>query len=114
FAIPLRGDLRAIAENELNANDETLEALRNWRRWYAVINAANIFMERSQEVREKDHRYTANNHQVDMAQARFLRAFAYFYISRILGDVPLIKQLSENSFINNGWEDNDNVLDWVK
>lgn len=114
FAIPLRGDLRAIAENELNANDETLEALRNWRRWYAVINAANIFMERSQEVREKDHRYTANNHQVDMAQARFLRAFAYFYISRIWGDVPLITRSSEHSFTNKGREDKDKVLAWVK
>src|SRR5690606_23617164 len=58
--------------------------------------------------------YTANNHQVDMAQARFLRAFAYFYISRIWGDVPLITRSSEHSFTNKGREDKDKVLAWVK
>src|SRR5690606_34064746 len=43
FVVPIRRDLMAISQQDLNANDETLEALRNWRRWYAVINAANVF-----------------------------------------------------------------------
>ncbi|PRD56165.1 RagB/SusD family nutrient uptake outer membrane protein [Sphingobacterium gobiense] len=114
FAIPVRRDLRAIAANELNANDVTLETLRNWRRWYAVVNAANIFLERSPEVLEKDARYTVNNHQVDMAQARFLRAFAYFYMSRIWGDVPLITSASEWSFNNKPREEKGKLLAWVE
>ncbi|MFA4978191.1 MAG: RagB/SusD family nutrient uptake outer membrane protein, partial [Sphingobacterium sp.] len=90
FESPNRQDLKAIIKNDLKANYESLNALSNWRRWFAVVNAANIFMERASGVREKDMRYTENNLVVDVAQARFLRAYAYFNMVRIWGDVPLI------------------------
>lgn len=113
YAIPSRTDLRAISANNLNTNDETLETLRNWRRWFAVVNAANIFLERAHEVREKDKRYTENNLRVDLAQARFLRAFAYFYMTRIWGDVPLITTSAEGLFTSKKREERDKLAAWI-
>ncbi|WP_437918981.1 RagB/SusD family nutrient uptake outer membrane protein [Sphingobacterium sp. LRF_L2] len=114
FAIPQRNDLKAIANNQLNTSDGTLASLRDWTRWYAVVNAANIFLERAHEVYEKDERYTQNNFTVDLAQVRFLRAFAYFYMLRLWGDLPLITVSSEASFINKPREEKEKVAAWVE
>src|SRR5690606_14487914 len=114
FAIPLRQDLNAIAGNDLNASFGTMNELKSWRRWFAVVNAANIFLERIQEVKDNDERYTNNNMVVDIAQARFLRAYAYFYMVRIWGDVPLIVSSKEGSFDNQARESKDKVLAWVE
>lgn len=114
YAIPARMDLRAVASNNLNTNDQTLETLRSWRRWYAVVNAANVFLERAHEVRQKDSRYTENNLKVDLAQARFLRAFAYFNMTRIWGDVPLITTSSEGIFTPKKREEKDKLMAWIE
>lgn len=114
FTSPARQDLRAIISQDLSASYPSLEALSNWRRWYAVINSANIFLERVQEVKDKDLRYTENNMVVDIAQIRFLRAFAYFYMVRIWGDVPLITSSFDGNFENRRREDQSKVLAWAE
>ena len=114
FTSPTRQDLRAIISNDLTASYPSIDALSNWRRWYAVINSANIFLERVHEVKEKDLRYTENNMIVDVAQIRFLRAFAYFYMVRIWGDVPLIVSSYDGSFENRHREDQRKVLAWAE
>ncbi|MFB5946830.1 RagB/SusD family nutrient uptake outer membrane protein [Albibacterium profundi] len=114
FASPNRQDLKAIIDNDLNGSYPSLEALSNWRRWFAVVNAANIFLERVHEVKEADERYTDNNMTVDIAQARFLRAFAYFYMVRIWGDVPFITSSFDGDFVNQPREDKDRILAWVE
>jgi hypothetical protein len=100
FTVTNRQDLKAIVNNNLNASYTTIEALSNWRRWYAVINSANLFLERVKDVKASDPRYTENNMTVDIAQIRFLRAFAYFYMVRIWGDVPLIISSHDGQFEN--------------
>jgi hypothetical protein len=85
FVSPNRQDLQAVVKNDLNASYPVLNQLSNWRRFYAIVNAANIFLERIKEVKANDARYTENNMNVDVAQVRFLRAFAYFYMVRIWG-----------------------------
>ncbi|MGO3655553.1 MAG: RagB/SusD family nutrient uptake outer membrane protein, partial [Sphingobacterium sp.] len=71
-------------------------------------------LERIQEVKDNDERYTNNNMVVDVAQARFLRAFAYFYMVRIWGDVPLIVSSKEGTFENQPREQQEKVLAWVE
>ena len=115
FEVPLRQDLKAIADNDLNVNSfQSVNDLKNWRRWYAAINAANIFIERIPEVRKHDNRYTENNLLVDIAQVRFLRAFAYFYMVRIWGGVPLVTSSNEGSFSKQEREKQDKILAWVE
>jgi len=114
FSSPTRQDLKAVINNDLNASYPVLDAMSNWRRWYAVINSANIFLERVRDVKIADPRYTENNMTVDIAQIRFLRAFAYFYMVRIWGDVPFIITSHDGSFENKPREDKDKVMVWAE
>jgi starch-binding outer membrane protein, SusD/RagB family len=114
FASPIRQDLNAVIKNSLNASFPVVEELSNWTRWYAAINAANLFIERIPEVKEKDLRYTDNNMKLDVAQARFLRAFAYFYMVRIWGDVPFIITSHDGNFEKMPRESKEKVLAWVE
>jgi starch-binding outer membrane protein, SusD/RagB family len=98
FRASSRLDLKAIIGGNLNAPYPALQSLRNWRRFYAVINSASMFIERAHEVLENDRQYTEKNYQVDVAQMRALRAFAYFYMTRIWGDVPLITSSRDGNF----------------
>src|SRR3546814_18402794 len=90
FKSPIRQDLKAIIANDLNASYESLAAISNWRRWFAVVNSANLFLERVADVTAADQRYTDNNMKVAIAQIRFLLEFAYFYMVLLWGYVPLI------------------------
>jgi len=114
FDSPIRQDLKAIIKNDLNASYPVVESLSNWRRFYAIVNAANIFLERIPEVKENDARYTKNNMTVDVAQVRFLRAFAYFYMVRIWGDVPFITTARDGSFENKPRTDQKVILEFVR
>ncbi|QEC71055.1 hypothetical protein FSB73_04535 [Arachidicoccus ginsenosidivorans] len=88
FVSTTRADLKAVIDGDLNASYATLDEMKSWRRFFAVINAANLFIERSSEALV-DPRYTTLNHDVDVAQVRALRAWAYFMIVRIWGTCPL-------------------------
>lgn len=90
FVATTRLDLKAVIDNKLNAPYPTLQSLSNWRRFYAVINSTSLFIERAGEVLKKDRQYTEKNYKTDVAQMRALRAFTYFLMCRIWGDVPLI------------------------
>lgn len=114
FDSPIRQDLKAIIKNDLNASYPVVEALSNWARFYAIVNAANIFLERIHEVKEKDARYTENNMTVDVAQVRFLRAFAYFYMARIWGDIPFITSSRDGLFENKPKTDQNTILEFVQ
>jgi starch-binding outer membrane protein, SusD/RagB family len=97
FQSVFRPDLKAVIEGKLNASFPTLESITNWRRFYAVINACNLFIERVDGCLA-DKRYTESYYKLDIAQARAIRAFAYFYMVRIWGDVPLITESNDGAF----------------
>ncbi|MBS1495418.1 MAG: RagB/SusD family nutrient uptake outer membrane protein [Bacteroidetes bacterium] len=89
FKSVTRPDLKAIIDGNLKASYPVIQTITNWRRFYAVINACNLFIERANGCL-KDKRYTESYYKLDIAQARAIRSFAYFYMVRIWGDVPLI------------------------
>lgn len=110
FDSPNRNDVKAIHNNELNAAYPLLEELRDWRRFYAAINAANLFLERVPEVFARDRRYVQQNYNLDVAQVRVLRAYLYFYMVRIWGDVPLVTSSHDGSFPDKARDDQQKVL----
>ncbi|TDG36217.1 RagB/SusD family nutrient uptake outer membrane protein [Pedobacter changchengzhani] len=99
FTATTRSDLKAIINGDLKAESPVVNRITNWRAFYAAINAASLFIERSSEIVKLDPRYTPLNNNVDIAQARMLRAFAYFYMVRIWGDVPLVTSSHDGQFI---------------
>ena len=110
-----RSDFEAISNGNLNASFPLMKDLTNWRRFYAIINSANILIERAPEVMANDPKYTESNLKLDIAQARALRAFAYFYMVRIWGDVPLITSSHDNgSFVEKPRTDKEIVLSYAE
>jgi hypothetical protein len=61
-----------------------------------------------------DKRYTDSYYKLDVAQARAIRAFAYFYMVRIWGDVPLITSSEEGSFEERPRTSQANVLSFAE
>lgn len=115
FTASSRLDLKAVVANNLDASYPILQDLSDWRRFYAVINAASVFIEKAPLVLAEDSRYSEANLNLDIAQARALRAFAYFYMVRIWGDVPLITQAYDNgSFEEQPKSDQDLVLSYAE
>lgn len=108
-----RPDLNAIIDGDLNASYPVIQNITDWRRFYAVINACNLFIERSDSALQ-DKRYTALNHKVDIAQVRSLRAFAYFFMVRIWGDVPLIIHSHDGTFEPRERNSQDTVLSFCE
>ncbi|MBF0648213.1 RagB/SusD family nutrient uptake outer membrane protein [Dysgonomonas sp. GY75] len=115
FSVTSRLDLQAIVDNDLNQPHSLLDEISNWRRFYAVINAASLFIEKAPRTFEKDKSYSEENLNLDIAQARAIRAFAYFYMVRIWGDVPLVTYSYDNgSFPEIGKTEARVVLNYAK
>lgn len=114
FTATRRLDIQSIIEGKLNAPYPLLNDLSNWRRFYAVVNAANMFLEHVGDVKARDPKYSEQNMKVDVAQIRFLRAFAYFYMVRIWGDVPLITVSHDGEFKPKGRDSQKKVLAFVE
>ncbi len=85
FTVYNSNDLKAVVNNELRNPQTYLEELSDWRRFYAVINAASVFIEKAPQTVELDKAYSEANLKYDIAQVRLLRAFSYFYMVRIWG-----------------------------
>ncbi len=93
-----RPDLQAVIDGKLKQSYNLLNEVSNWRKFYAVINAANLFIERSGAVLQKDPQYTKLNNEVDIAQMKAIIGITYFYMVRIWGDVPLVTQSYDGTF----------------
>ncbi|WP_169540036.1 RagB/SusD family nutrient uptake outer membrane protein [Niabella aurantiaca] len=98
FVAMNRPDLDAIINNKLNQSHDLLAEVSNWRKFYAVINSANLFIERSGEIMQKDPQYTKLNNSVDIAQMKAIIGITYFYMVRIWGDVPLLTKSYDGTF----------------
>lgn len=100
--VPANGDIRAgefvtpnfdvftaVAQqdltNNVRLNRYNMRDLSNWYPFYQSIAACNINLVRVPEVKA----LSSDEVKRYLAELRFVRAFTYFYISRIYGDVPL-------------------------
>ncbi len=113
FQVVSRPDLKAVVDGNLNASFPLISEVTNWRRFYAVINACNVFIERVNGCLA-DPRYTQSYYKVDVAQARAVRAFAYYMLVRTWGDVPLVTSTGEGNFENFARTNKDAVLGFAK
>jgi len=66
----------------------TLHVSQNWNGWYRVIAQANLVLDKVPGINPMD---PAQKKRI-LGEAQFLRAWAYFDLVRLWGDVPLITQ----------------------
>ncbi|MFO7826120.1 MAG: RagB/SusD family nutrient uptake outer membrane protein [Cyclobacterium sp.] len=94
-ALMLRGDMVDIGDrgtpaerqqvNDFNMDDNNGMVRSFWPYWYQTISAANAAISGAESL---DLQEDVNNRLV--AEARFVRAFSYYHLVRVFGDVPYI------------------------
>jgi hypothetical protein len=88
-AVNVRGDNNGVASIASGTYDASLGRFRGeWNAHYAGIKTANIFLQNVDRVPNMDE--ALKNRM--KAEARFLRAWHYFFLETWWGDVPLIQK----------------------
>src|SRR4051812_29950058 len=115
----LRGDdTRSGLVSNLTASDVDKFILNNdagilastWRNYYSIINRANNILSK---IEKADVKIVKNKAQYT-AEAKFLRALAYFNLVRIFGDVPMVTSIvSIEEAYKMGREKTDKIYDEV-
>lgn len=67
-------------------------SLWNWTRFYGVINQCNLIVEQAEAMDIKLFEGGEEEKKGYISNARFLRAYTYFYMQRVWGDVLLVKE----------------------
>lgn len=81
----LGNDAFLVSVNTFSMNSSANLMINSWRNYYSVINRANLILSK---IAQADPELVKNKDR-HIAEAKFLRAFAYFDLVRIWGDVPL-------------------------
>lgn len=81
-------DIRLRLDNFTYQNNEGL-FLTSWSNYYELIFRANTILSK---IEGKDVSIVKNKER-HIAEAKFLRAFAYFDLVRIFGDIPLVTKV---------------------
>jgi tetratricopeptide (TPR) repeat protein len=113
FQSTKRGDLKAVVESNLNASFSTMSQWRDWRRFYTAIAQCNLTIAKLPQVTVSDYRYSQNDLKLDISQAIYIRAFLYYYMVRIWGDVPLVTTVADGTSKSIAREKWEKVLDYA-
>lgn len=84
---------RDLAHYNASANHAWLES--SWGAYYSGINRANLLLENCAKVDVKESKSDTLLYNNYIAEAKVMRALAYFDLVRLFGDVPLKTQHSE-------------------
>ncbi|MDR6569440.1 Starch-binding associating with outer membrane [Chitinophaga ginsengisegetis] len=83
-----KNGFRNLAANRLlQAGGDGIEDIPDWGLFYQAIATANLCIDRIPGI--EDPAFSSKEKKALVAEARFIRAFIYFYMTRLYGDVPL-------------------------
>jgi starch-binding outer membrane protein, SusD/RagB family len=82
---PLEPSIEAHLPGRLASTAESRNVNGPWGSFYTTITRANVVIDRVSKISMNPTRKATIE-----AEARFLRAFSYFYLVRLYGDVPLL------------------------
>ncbi|GAA5033019.1 membrane protein [Marivirga lumbricoides] len=89
----LEAPRRALLQYDIN--DGNFIITSTWRGFYRVINRANLVIANADKVPELQISEESRNRLI--AEAKFLRAWAYFELVSLWGDVPLLTEPAEET-----------------
>jgi len=78
-------------------NIETNNAFTSWYPFYSAINYCNLVLEKAEGVIAVDPDYTRGDYDANKAQMLALRAFCYFYLTKVFHDIPVTPHAYMNS-----------------
>ena len=87
--LPVSATYRVALSQIYSMNIETENAFTTWYPFYSAINYCNLVLEKAEDVIAVDPDYTQGDYEANKAQVLALRAFCYFYLSRVFHDIPV-------------------------
>ncbi len=78
-------------------NIEPENAFTSWYPFYSAINYCNLVLQKAEGVIAVDPDYTQGDYDANKAQMLALRAYCYFYLTRIFHDIPVTPGAYMNS-----------------
>ena len=88
-ALPTSAAYRTALQQIYSLNIETENEFTKWAPFYSAINYCNLVLEKAEGVIANDPDYTRGDYEANKAQVLALRAFCYFYLSRVFHDIPV-------------------------
>ncbi|MBR1879361.1 MAG: RagB/SusD family nutrient uptake outer membrane protein [Prevotella sp.] len=88
---------RTALQQIYSLNIETENEFTKWYPFYSAINYCNLVLEKAEGVIANDPDYTRGDFEANKAQVLALRAFCYFYLSRVFHDIPVTPAAYFNS-----------------
>ncbi len=100
-ALMLRSDMEDIGDrgtpaerqqvNDFSMDDNNNMVIQFWPVWYQVISAVNAAIAGAEGLKKPEAEINPL-----IAEARFVRAFAYFHLVQVFGDIPYIDYFISN------------------
>jgi hypothetical protein len=87
--LPSSAPYKTALSQIYSLNIETENAFTSWYPFYSAINYCNLVLQRAEGVIAVDPDYTRGDYDANKAQMLALRAFCYFYLTRVFHDIPV-------------------------
>ena len=78
-------------------NIDTENSFTSWYPFYSAINYCNLVLQKAEGVIAVDPDYMKGDYNANKAQMLALRAFCYFYLTRVFHDIPVTPAAYLNS-----------------
>ena len=88
-SLPTGAAYRTALQQIFSLNIETENAFTSWYPFYSAINYCNLVLQKAEGVIAVDPDYTKGDYDANKAQMLALRAFCYFYLTRVFHDIPV-------------------------
>jgi len=96
-SLPVSATYRIPLQQIYSLNIETENAFTSWYPFYSAINYCNLVLEKAEGVIAADPDYTRGDYDANKAQVLALRAFCYFYLTKVFHDIPVTPHAYLNS-----------------
>ena len=98
--LPSSATYRTALQQIYSLNIETENAFTSWYPFYSAINYCNLVLQKAEGVIAVDPDYMQGDYNANKAQMLALRAFCYFYLTRVFHDIPVTPGAYLNSSDN--------------
>ena len=95
--LPSSAAYRTALQQIYSLNIETENTFTSWYPFYSAINYCNLVLEKAENVISVDPDYTRGDYEANKAQMLALRAFCYFYLTKVFHDIPVTPHAYFNS-----------------
>ena len=110
--LPSSAAYRTALAQIYSLNIETENTFTSWYPFYSAINYCNLVLQKAEGVIAVDPDYMQGDYDANRAQVLALRAFCYYYLTRVFHDIPVTPAayLNSSDDLNAPQVDPDSVL----